>query len=105
MKYDQQPLISCKWVLTEKTIDEKLVVKARLVARGFEERNIVEDTESPTCGKQALRLVFLTAASNSWQMQSIDIYSAFVQGNELTRDEFFKPPPGYEEDGQNLEAK
>ena len=98
--YNGQALISCKWVLTEKNTDESVVVKARLVARGFEEQSKVEDTESPTCGKEALRLVFLTAATKSWQMQSIDISSAFLQGNELTRDVYLKPPTGFEEKGK-----
>ena len=32
-----QATVSCKWVFTEKLVNEKKVVKARLVTRGFEE--------------------------------------------------------------------
>ena len=59
--------------------DGKKKLKARLVARGFEEKNANVETESPTCGKQALRLVFITAASTLWELQSIDISSAFLE--------------------------
>ena len=59
-----QATVSCKWVFTEKFVNERKVVKARLVARGFEEDSSNLHTDSPTCSRQSMRLVFLTAASN-----------------------------------------
>ena len=34
---ENQPIISSRWIITERFKDGKKVVKARLVARGFEE--------------------------------------------------------------------
>ena len=61
-------------------MNEKKVVKARLVARGFEKDSSDLHTDSPTCTKQSMRLVFLTAASNKWEIKSLDIKAAFLQG-------------------------
>ena len=44
-----QNAISCKWVLTEKQkLDGEKFLKARLVARGFEVKNNLQQTHSPT---------------------------------------------------------
>ena len=48
-----QATVSCKWVF----VNEKKVVKARLVARGFEEDSSDLRTDSPTCSKQSMHLV------------------------------------------------
>ena len=77
--YDQAT-VSCKWVFTEKFVNEKKVVKAHLVARGFEEDSSDLRTDSPTCSKQSMSLVFLTAASNKWEIKSLDIKAAFYRG-------------------------
>ena len=50
-----QNCISVTWVITEKTSDGKQIVKARLVARGYEDEN--KDslrTDSPTISKDNL---------------------------------------------------
>ena len=43
-----QPTISCRWIFTEKERNGEKILKARLVARGFEEV-LMERTDSPTC--------------------------------------------------------
>ena len=45
--FDGQATVSCKWVFTEKFVNEITVVKARLVARGFEEDSSDLRTDSP----------------------------------------------------------
>ena len=84
--------VSCKWVFTEKFVNERKVLKARLVARGFEEDSSNLHTDSPTCSRQSMRLVFLTAASNKWEIKSLDIKAAFLQGDKMERDVFLRPP-------------
>jgi hypothetical protein len=90
--YDHQSLISSKWVVTKKERgDGKPEMKARLVARGFEENSQDLRTDSPTCSKQALRMVFLVAAAKKWELHSLDIASAFLQGGEITRNVYLRP--------------
>ena len=87
-----QSIISTKWVITEKCKNGKKVTKARLVARGFEEDSRTLRTDSPTCSKQNFRIVLSIAASKSWTIHSLDISSAFLQGDVMKRDIFVKPP-------------
>ena len=51
-----QRRISTKWVITEKIKKEKKIIKARLVARGFEEKLENTRTDSLTCSCMSLRL-------------------------------------------------
>lgn len=95
-----QKVITTKWVFTEKDTPEGgKKVKARLVARGFEENSDDLRTDSPTCSRQALRLVFVAAATMNWELQSLDITAAFLQGNILDRDVFIQPPVDYARNG------
>lgn len=82
-----QPCISTTWVLT----DKEGQIKARLVARGFEESETVE-RDSPTVAKSTMRLLITTAMSRGWSIKSSDIKSAFLQGKEIQREVFIKPP-------------
>ena len=84
--------ISTKWVITEKYKDGCKKTKARLVARGFEEESKSFRTDSPTCNKQNFRIVMAIGASKSWIVHSLDISAAFLQGNEMKRDVYVKPP-------------
>ena len=96
-----QKTISSKFVYTEKeTPTGEKKIKARCVARGFEEDS--DDslkTDSPTCSRQALRLVLIVAATMNWELQSLDITAAFLQGNAMERDVFVRPPSGFEQSG------
>ena len=83
-----QNTISVRWVRSTK--DGK--VKARLCASGFEDRDLKETrTDSPTCVKQNLRLVFAIIFAKKWRINSLDIQSAFLQGQHLERDIYLKP--------------
>ena len=86
-----QNCISTRWVYSEKYVDGKRQIKARLVARGFEETEITQ-TDSPTCSKECIRLIFALLISNGWHCSSIDIKSAFLQGKEIEREVFVYPP-------------
>ena len=85
--------ISCRWVLSEKqNIDGSSFLKARLVARGFEEDLSGIQTDSPTCGKESLRVVLAIASSKGWNCNSIDVKAAFLQGAPLDREVYIRPP-------------
>ena len=87
-----QPRVSCKWVCTEKMKAGVLVTKARLVARGFEEDKSQLRTDSPTCYKDSLRILLSVLSARNWKLKSIDIKSAYLQGNETQREIYLKPP-------------
>ena len=79
--------ISCRWILWYKGEE----VRARLVARGFEELESVR-SDSPTMDKCNLRLLLTICASEKWTLQSSDVKSAFLQGQHLDREVIIKPP-------------
>ena len=79
-----QPRISTRWVYTHKSVNNKQVCKARLVARGFQDRdagNIKND--SPTCSKEGVRTALAIMAFNHRTCKSMSIKIAFIQGKEL----------------------
>ena len=90
--FDDQVTISSRWLISERYKEGKKKVKARLVARGFEEDTSNLRKDSPTCSKECLRLVFLAAAMMLWTLESIDITAAFLQGGPLLREVFLRPP-------------
>ena len=61
------------------------------MARGFEEDMVVQ-RDSPTVGKGAMRIFIGITASKGWRIKTTDIKSAFLQGRELDREVFLKPP-------------
>ncbi len=82
-----QNRISTRWVLCEKSNN----VRARLVARGFEEETS-DRCDSPTVAKCTLRVFLALAVSKSWQVKTTDIKSAFLQGKTLEREVYIIPP-------------
>ena len=85
--YTGQTLITTRWVMSKKNGE----TRARLVVRGFQERNLIP-SDSPTIGKGAIRLFLTIVASMKWNLKMTDIKSAFLQGNELEREVYIKPP-------------
>lgn len=82
-----QMRVSTTWVIWKKGEE----IRARLVARGYEEECIVQK-DSPTMCKSTLRLFLTIASSQKWKVKSTDIKSAFLQGKELSRDVYLTPP-------------
>ena len=82
-----QHTLSTRWVITQKNGQ----VKARLVVRGFEEEFMMP-RDSPTVGKGTMRTFLAIASSENWRVKTTDIKSAFLQGRELRRDVYIKPP-------------
>ena len=85
--------ISLRWVLTTKETTDDIIPIASFVVRGFEEDCLDKfEKESHTCSKESLRTLFLVCAQNEWQLQSVDIKTAFLQDNLLNRDVYINPP-------------
>ncbi|CAL4058623.1 unnamed protein product, partial [Meganyctiphanes norvegica] len=81
-----QRAISVRWIVTEKTKDNGLVIKARLVARGFEEDTTSLRKDSPTCSKESVRLLVAFASSKQWACNTVDVKSAYLQGDKIERE-------------------
>ena len=88
-----QDAIDSRWIVTEKYKDGVRVVKARLVAKGFQEKcNYDLRKDSPTILKVNLRLIACISSCHGWSVKSLDIRSAFLQGEVLERDVYLRPP-------------
>lgn len=83
-----QRVLSTRWVVTTKDGN----TKARLVVRGFEEKDLEIPRDSPTVSKGAMRLLLSIASLEQWTVKTTDIKSAFLQGKELERDIYIRPP-------------
>ena len=90
-----QDFISVQWVITEKLKNGKPIVKARLVARGFEEDTSNFRKDSPACSKESVRLALAMASAYGWEVHSLDVNSAYLQGNYIEREVYLCPPPEY----------
>ena len=82
-----QHVLSTRWVITTKNNQ----TKARLVVRGFEE-DFILPRDSPTVGKGSVKIFLAISASMKWTVKTTDIKSAFLQGKQLNRDVYLKPP-------------
>ena len=87
-----QSAISTRWVCTENETENGKLIKARLVARGFEEDSSCIQKDSPTCNKESLRVALAILASKHWHLNGLDIQAAFLQGSEISRKVYLKPP-------------
>lgn len=95
---DMKPL-TCKWVLREKA-DGRL--KARLVARGLEQREGLDyaETFSPVARHASIRLILSHAASKKMKIVTFDVKTAFLYG-KLYKVLYMKQPEGFEDGSDN----
>jgi len=56
--------------------------------------------DSPTASRQALKMIFTTASTMEWELHSLDIASAFLQGKEIERRVIVRPPEDLMEEGK-----
>jgi Reverse transcriptase (RNA-dependent DNA polymerase) len=87
-------IISTRCIISKKVNDDGTWrSKARLVARGYEDKE--KDRvypDSPVASSAAQRLVLALLAVKQWIPNSWDFTAAFLQGKSLTRDVFVVPP-------------
>ena len=80
VKDKNQTEISTRWVITTKVIGEDKIIKARLVARHFEDEEIKRlTTDYPTFSKESF-IVLTIISLNSWNCHSLDVKTMFLQG-------------------------
>lgn len=87
--------ITCRWVLRKKADGR---YKARLVARGFEQKEGVDyaETFSPVARHASIRLLLSHAASEKMKLVSFDVKTAFLYGN-LEQVIYMNQPEGFDD--------
>ena len=90
--------IGLKWVYKVKQNERGAIVKykARLVARGFVQREGVdfEEVFAPVARMESVRLLLAMAAAKDWRVHHLDIKSAFLNG-ELAETVFVNQVSGF----------
>ena len=97
-------LMRCRWILTWKPVDPsdlgsdskqaKHTPRARLVVLGYEDPLVHEiPRDSPTMSKLSRMLILQLAASQKWDIESFDIRTAFLRGNETSNRVLGLEPP------------
>ena len=66
---------------------------------------ITEKVVSPTARKETLRILLAITSSLSWQCKTPAIKPAFLQGQEINREVYLKPPKEADVVGLCLEVK
>jgi len=96
-KPERKSLLSTKWVFKVKTLPNGQIdrFKARLVARGFEQRAGLDffETYSPVARYDSIRTLIAIAAQRKLKIKQFDITTAFLYGT-LEEDIYIKAPQG-----------
>ncbi|GKC38890.1 retrotransposon protein, putative, ty1-copia subclass, partial [Tanacetum coccineum] len=96
-----QKLVSCKWLFKIKEGIEgvqKPRYKARLVARGFTQRAVIDYNEvfSLVVRHTFIRVILALTACKDYELEQLDVKTAFLHGN-LEEVIYMRHPPGYEQ--------
>ena len=91
-------IIRCKWVFKTKLNVDKSVdkLKARLVALGFSQFKGIDLQEvfSPTSRQESIRILISVMANQNWKARSLDIKTAFLNG-DLPETIYMEQPEGF----------
>ena len=93
-------IIGSRGVVTEKQKQDgqKQQVKARLVARGFQEKEKPQ-SDAPAAHRESFKLFMAVAAMKGFKVSSLDIRAAFLQAKDLDRTVYIEPPKDVKKDG------
>ncbi|KAJ1530288.1 hypothetical protein ONE63_005209 [Megalurothrips usitatus] len=98
-------VVQCKWVFKIKCGSDGSAqrYKARLVARGFSQRQGIDynETFAPVARHTTLRLLFATAAELDLLHYHWDVQTAFLNG-DLEETIYMEPPKGLKVDNNNV---
>ncbi len=97
------PTVDTMWVINRSTEDDGKNagnIKARLVVRGDQDAG--EDgirCDSPTVDRTTVKFMLALAANQGFELRAVDISAAFLQGRELDREVYVRPPPEFKKPG------
>lgn len=92
-KPEDKKVLDLKWVYTKKA-DNKF--KARIVVRGFQQKEILEDIYSPVARTQTLKIMLNYCVQNGLCIDQMDVESAFLNG-KVKSEVYVKQPQGYDD--------
>lgn len=97
----KRSVVTCKWVFSRKRNDVGKLAsyKARLVARGFTQREGLDfhETYSPVAKIATLRLMLALAVKRDLEVHQMDVKTAFLNGR-LEEDIYMEQPDGFVND-------
>ena len=74
-------VLDVKWVYT---IKSKGKYKARLVVRGFQQKNVIDDIYSPVASSETLKFLISFCCQNGLIIEQMDVETAFLNGKVST---------------------
>ena len=97
-------IITCKWVFKKKegiSPAEGVKYKARVVARGFNQREGVDYNEifSPVVRHTSIRVLLAIVAHQNLELEQLDVKTAFLHG-ELEEEIYMTQPDGFQVPGK-----
>ncbi|KAF9733719.1 polyprotein [Paraphaeosphaeria minitans] len=102
-----QQILDCMWVYTYKLDKHHRLnkCKARLVARGDQQRNITgQDTYAATLAGHSFRMLMAIAAKFDLELKQYDVTNAFVHA-EIDREIYMRMPRGYQKPATLLKVQ
>ena len=85
--------LDLKWVFTKKGENK---FKARIVIRGFQQRETIDDIYSPVVRTQTLKILLNYCVQNDYKIDQMDVESAFLNG-KVKSEVYLKQPQGYDD--------
>ena len=86
-EHEDQHVLGSRWVVQ----DRNGKIKARFVVKGCQEKSDPR-SDSPTASKDSFKLFLALAANENFDLKTLDVTSAFLQGYPLDREVFIQPP-------------
>lgn len=97
-KPENKKIIDLKWIYTRKQDNS---FRARLVAKGFQQREHLPDLYSPVAKMQTLKLLLAYCVKFNLMINQMDVESAFLNG-KISSEVYVKQPEGYEDGTENV---
>ena len=72
-----EKILDLKWIYTKKSEN---VYKARIVVRGFQKTNVIDDIYSPVAKTQTLKILLSYCCKNGLLIEQMDVETAFLNG-------------------------
>lgn len=95
--------ISCKWVYKVKTNNDGSIecYKARLVARGFDQKfsSDYDETLCPLVHLESLRTLIALSTQRGLELHHVDVATAFLNGT-LQKEIYMEQPTRFEKEGE-----